>query len=196
MAAAPFLGVKLDPAAPTKSCTARSMAFTREAWLRAGTFPESLFIGEDVLFDREMRSKERTAFSTHAKAIYTPHHGLRAALGQIGSYAIADGVAGMRAVRLLRNLLRCVAMGVAAALLCLRVRHAGPWFTVAVLALETYFAFRLDWTDLLRQPLLRARWATTLPARWCLSLLVPWVVASHQMMGMARKQYRVNRQNT
>ena len=193
VAAAPFLGIKLDPAKPTKSCTARSMAFSREAWRRAGTFPETLFIGEDVLFDQKMRKTARTAFVPEAKAVYTPRNGFRRALGQIGGYAIADGVAGMRPIRLLRNVLRCVAMLLAAVLLTSFPQ--AWWFTLAVLLLETYFAFRLDAREFTRLPELRKRLATILLARWLFSLLVPWIVASHQMLGMLRKQYRTNRQN-
>jgi hypothetical protein len=40
LASAPFLGVKLSPSTPSKSCTARSMAFTKDLWRRIGGFPE------------------------------------------------------------------------------------------------------------------------------------------------------------
>ncbi len=190
VAAAPFLGVKLAADEPTKSCTARSMAFTREAWARAGGFPETLFIGEDVLFDQEMRRCARTAFAAGAKAIYTPRNTLGGALRQVASYAVADGVAGMRPARLLRNVLRCVAEIAALLLLSLTV-----WPAVVVLLLEVYFAYRLDARALLQQRVLRRRLATLLPARMVFSLLVPWVVAWNQVAGARRKQYRTNRQN-
>ncbi len=194
IAAAPFLGIKLDPVTPTKSCTARSMAFTRHAWLRAGTFPEALFIGEDVLFDQQMRSTARTIFASEAKAIYTPQNNLRTALRQIGNYAIADGVAGMRPIRLLRNVLRCSVMLLAVVLLPFFAW--ARWFALVTFLLETYFAFRLDLREILHQPKLRTRLAAVLPARWLFSLLVPWIVSSHQVLGKLRKTYRTNRQNS
>ncbi len=190
VAAAPFLGVKLRANEPTKSCTARSMAFTREAWARAGGFPETLFIGEDVLFDQGMRRTTRTAFAAGAKAVYTPQNSLAEALRQVASYAVADGVAGMRQTRLLRNVLRCFGEIAALALLPLTV-----WPMLLVLGLELYFAYRLDAGSLLHEPLLRRRLALLLPARLLFSLCVPWVVAWNQMAGTRRKQYRTNRQN-
>ena len=190
VAAAPFLGIKLAAAEPTKSCTARSMAFRRDAWQRAGGFPETLFIGEDVLFDQSMRRSARTAFAPGAKAVYTPKNSLLQALHQVASYAIADGIAGMRPARLTRNVLRCVAMVAAVAAL-----PWTPWPAVLVLLLELYFAYRLDLRSLLRQPALRRRLAAILPARLLFSLAVPWVVAVNQVAGTVRKQYRTNRQN-
>ena len=190
IAAAPFLGVKLGADEPTKSCTARSMAFTRAACERAGGFPETLFIGEDVLFDQRMRRIAKTAFVRGAKAVYTPRNSLRGALHQVASYAVADGVAGMRPARLMRNVLRCVAEIAAIALLPLTV-----WPAVLVLLLETYFAYRLDLRSMLLQGALRSRLVVLLPARLLFSLLVPWVVAVNQVAGARRKQYRPNRQN-
>ena len=190
IAAAPFLGVKLAADEPTKSCTARSMAFTRAAWQRAGGFPESLFIGEDVLFDQTMRSFARTAFAAGAKAIYTPRNTMRGTLRQVSSYAVADGIAGMRPVRLLRNVLRCLAELLAAGLLLITGGFpltALP--ALLVLVLEIYFAYRLDWRQV------RRLGPAVLAARLVLSLAVPWVVATGQIRGMLRKQYQVNRQN-
>ncbi len=190
IAAAPFLGVKLAANEPTKSCTARSMAFTRAAWQRAGGFPETLFIGEDVLFDQRMRQTAKTAFAAGAKAIYTPRNSLRAALHQVASYAVADGVAGMRPARLMRNILRCIAEVAALVLLPLT-----PWLAVLVLLLEIYFAYRLDLRSMLSERSLRRRLPALLLARLLFSLAVPWVVSVNQVAGARRKQYRPNRQN-
>lgn len=184
VAAAPFLGVKLAVDEPTKSCTARSMAFTREAWGRVGGFPESLFIGEDVLFDQEMRRGTRVAFARGAKAVYTPKNDLRSAIAQVSSYAVADGVAGLRPARLMRNLFRCLAEVIATALLVLTA-----WPLLLVFALEVYFAYRLDWRQV------RSMGARVLAARLLFSWIVPWVVTWNQVAGSLRKQYRMNRQN-
>jgi glycosyltransferase involved in cell wall biosynthesis len=51
LASAPFFGVKLNPDASTKSCTARSMAFRKALWQRVGGFDETVFLGEDTVFD-------------------------------------------------------------------------------------------------------------------------------------------------
>ena len=55
IASAPFFGVKLNADAKTKSCTARSMAFRKELWQRVGGFPEHLLLGEDTVFDLNVR---------------------------------------------------------------------------------------------------------------------------------------------
>ncbi|WP_419804640.1 glycosyltransferase [Terriglobus sp.] len=184
IASAPFLGVKLDPGEPSKSCAARSVAFTRAAWARVGGFPEFLFHADDVLFDQHMRGSARTIPATDAKAIYIPHHTFRTALEQVASYSRGDGIAGLRAARLMRNVFRCLAEVAALALLPLT-----SWPLFLVVILELYFAFRLDWKHV------RSLGARVLLARLAFSLVVPWVVAWNQVRGALRKQYRTNRQN-
>src|SRR5271163_1730548 len=109
IASAPFFGVKLNPAAPTKSCTARSMAFRKEVWRRVGGFPEDVFLGEDTVFDAKARQLVTPAFAERAKAFYQPRHGLLSALRQMVSYSVTDGVLGGRSTRLWRNIARCIA---------------------------------------------------------------------------------------
>jgi hypothetical protein len=62
---------------------------------------------------------------------------------------------------------------------------------IAILALETYFAFRLDWHSFPGKSSPRL-----LLARWLFSLLVPWVVAWKQIEGLLTGKNRPNRQNT
>jgi glycosyltransferase involved in cell wall biosynthesis len=184
VAAAPFLGVKLNVGAKTKSCTARSMAFRKELWLRVGGFPENLFFGEDTVFDQRARVLAAPAFVDRAKAFYRPRHSFSSAVKQLGSYAISDGVSGARPARLMRNLIRCVVEVLAVLLL--------GWSTIpllCVLALEVYFAFRLDWRDL------RGASVGTLAARLLFSLIVPWVVTWNHIAGRMTKTNRPNRQN-
>src|SRR6202171_5567261 len=109
VASAPFFGVKLNSDATTKSCTARSMAFRKELWQRAGGFPETVFLGEDTVFDSEVRKLVAPAFPERAKPSSHPPHTFRAALEQMVSYPLTAGVLGGRAPRLWRNLARCVA---------------------------------------------------------------------------------------
>ena len=184
IASAPFLGVKLASSEPSKSCAARSVAFTRSAWARVGGFPEFLFHADDVLFDQQMRESARTVPADNAKAIYIPHHTFATAVWQVSSYSRGDGIAGLRFARLMRNVLRCVAELAALALLPLTV-----WPFLLVLALEIYFAFRLDWKHV------RSLGPRVLLARLAFSLVVPWVVAYNQVRGALRKQYQTNRQN-
>src|ERR1017187_3986377 len=131
IASAPFFGVKLNPDAATKSCTARSMAFRK-----------------------------------------------------VFSYSLTDGVLGGRSARLWRNIARCVAE-----ILAVLALVYSPIPLLCVLALEVYFAFRLDWTDLRKVPF------QTLRGRLIFSLIVPWVVAWYQSVGAITKKNRPNRQN-
>ncbi len=184
VASAPFFGVKLSPDAATKSCTARSMAFRKELWRRVGGFPEIVFLGEDTAFDAKVREIVAPAFPERAKASYQPRHSFRSALRQMVSYSLTDGVLGGRSARLWRNLVRCLAE-----ILAVLALAYSPIPLLCVLALEIYFAFRLDWTDLRKAPM------RTPAARLVFSLMVPWVVAWYQTVGSITKKNRPNRQN-
>jgi glycosyltransferase involved in cell wall biosynthesis len=184
VASAAFFGVKLNSDATTKSCTARSMAFRKELWQRVGGFPETVFLGEDTVFDSEVRKLVAPAFPERAKPSYHPRHTFRSALQQMVSYSITDGVLGGRSTRLWRNLARCVAE-----ILAILALVYSPIPLLCVLALEIYFAFRLDWTDLRKSPM------RVLAARLAFSLIVPWVVAWYQTLGSITKTNRPNRQN-
>jgi glycosyltransferase involved in cell wall biosynthesis len=188
VASAPFFGVKLNPDAATKSCTARSMAFRKELWRRVGGFPETVFLGEDTLFDARARQLVTPAFAKRAKASYQPYHTFGSALRQMASYSAAYGVLGGRSARLWRNLTRCLAE-----ILALLALVYSPIPLLCVLALEIYFAFRLDWTDLRKAPM--RTFLQTLAARLIFSLMVPWVAAWSQIVGSITRKNRPNRQN-
>ena len=100
------------------------------------------------------------------------------------SYSLTDGVLGGRSARLWRNLARCVAE-----ILAILALVYSPIPLLCVLALENYFALRLDWTDLRKSPM------RVLAARLAFSLIVPWVVAWYQTLGSITKTNRPNRQN-
>ncbi len=185
IAAAPFLGVKLQVEESTKSCTARSMAFRKELWQRVGGFPEDRLIGEDAVFDLRVREVVKPAFPEQAKAFYRPGLNLKTAISQIARYASSDGAFGIRRTRLLRNLARCVAEILALVFL---PRTLLP--LLCVIVLEVYFAFRLDWRGLSGRASIRQ-----LSARMLFSLIVPWVVAWNQIVGEATKTNQLNRQN-
>ena len=184
LASAPFLGVKLSESTPSKSCTARSMAFTKDLWQRIGGFPETVFFGEDTLFDLEARRLALPAFVERAKAVYRPQNTLQSACRQLGSYAISDGILGVRPARLFRNAARCIVQLLA--LLSL------PWTVLpllAVLALQIWYAYHPDWRLLSRNGL------RAILARFLFSVLVPWIIVIHRIRGTLTKRSPANRQN-
>jgi len=185
VASAPFFSIKLSPTEPTKSCTARSMAFTKALWERIGGFPEHVLVGEDTLFDLEARKATAPAFVPNAKALYRPMNTFRSACRQMARYAVSDGQARVRWARLFRNAARCVAEVLA--LVCLR------WSVVpllAILALELWFAYQKDWRYIGRFGV------RAVLARFAFSVAVPWVVAANHVRGLFSKERLTNKQNT
>jgi glycosyltransferase involved in cell wall biosynthesis len=184
VAAAPFFGVKLDANEPTKSCTARSMAFTKRLWESIGGFPEQVHLGEDTLFDMEARKMTAPAFINNAKAFYRPQFTFGSACDKMAYYALSDGAADIRWARLFRNALRCVEEIVA--LVWLR------WSVIPlalILVVEAWFAFHRDWRHLLRFGL------RAVLARFAFSIAVPWVVAVNHIRGLFIGTPQANRQN-
>lgn len=173
IAAAPFFSITLAPQAPTKSCTARSMAFTRALWQRIGKFPESVFyIGEDTLFDAQARRQTQPAFVRNAKALYHPQNSFRSASRQMARYSLSDGQMRIRNPRLFRNAARCLLQVLALASL--------PWSWIpllVILVLESWYAYHRDGRDLLHFG------TRAIAARFAFSVAVPWVVAVNQIRG-------------
>jgi hypothetical protein len=159
------------------------MAFRKDLWQRAGGFPETVFLGEDTVFDARVRTLVSPAYPAGAKACYHPRHTLSSSLRQLASYAATDGLLGVRPARFLRHLFRCLAEVVALGLLFFGFSALPLLF---VLLLEIYFALRLDWRDL---PLY------ALPARLLFSLLVPWVVTGNHLRSALTHRSLPNRQN-
>lgn len=185
VASAPFFSIKLSPLEPTKSCTARSMAFTKDLWQRIGGFPESVLVGEDTLFDFAARSVTAPAFVVSAKALYRPQNSFQSACHQLARYAVSDGMARVRTARLVRNAARCVVELFVLLLL--------PWSVVpllVILGLECWFAFHLDWRFLVRFGL------AAVFSRLVFSIAVPWVVAVNQIRGLFTTEKQTNRQNS
>lgn len=185
VASAPFFSVNLSPLESTKSCTARSMAFTRALWQRIGGFPEDVLVGEDTLFDFAARRATEPAFVANAKAFYRPQNTYRLACRQLARYAISDGQARVRMPRLFRNAARCLLQVLA--LVCLR------WSVVpllVVLGLESWVAFHKDWKFLSRFG------AKAVLARLAFSVSVHWVVAVNQAWGLVSTRPQTNWQNS
>jgi glycosyltransferase involved in cell wall biosynthesis len=184
VASAPFFSIKLAAQEPTKSCSARSMAFTKSLWERIGGFPESVLVGEDTLFDLEARRVTTPAFIANAKALYRPQNTFLSAAHQMARYAISDGQARVRWSRLFRNAARCLLEILA--LLCLPISLV-PVFVV--FALESWQAFHRDERYLVQFG------PGALVARFAFSVAVPWVVAINQIRGLFTRQPLTNRQN-
>jgi glycosyltransferase involved in cell wall biosynthesis len=184
VASAPFFSIKLGVEEPTKSCTARSMAFTKALWERIGGFPESVLVGEDTLFDFAARRLTAPAFIANAKAIYSPRNSFRAATHQMARYAVSDGMARVRWARLFRNAARCGLEVLALASL---------WWSVipllVVVALESWYAYHRDLKFLLLFGL------KAVVARFVFSVAVPWVVAANHVFGLFSTKPQTNKQN-
>ena len=184
VASAPFFSIRLSPLEPTKSCTARSMAFTKDLWQRIGGFPENVLVGEDTLFDLAARRETRPDFVIDAKALYRPHNTFRSACRQMKRYAMSDGQAGVRWTRLVRNSLRCLIQ--LAAVITIR------WTLVPIVLvclLEAWYAFHRDWR------FLPSFGFKAVLARFAFSIVVPWLVAVNQIRGRFSAKPLTNWQN-
>lgn len=184
VASAPFFSIKLGLNEPTKSCTARSMAFTKDLWERIGGFPENVLNAEDTLFDFAARRLAEPAFVANAKALYAPRNSFRSACQQMARYAMSDGMARVRMARLFRNAARCVLQVLALGSLLWTVLPA-----IVVLAIESWYAYHRDWKDLRRFGL------KAVLARFAFSVAVPWVVAANHAYGLFSTTPPTNRQN-
>jgi len=184
LASAPFFSIRLAQSQPTKSCTARSMAFTRGLWQRIGGFPEDVLVGEDTLFDLAARRLTPPAFPLCAKALYGPRNTFRSAAHQLARYAFSDGMTGVRLTRLLRNAARCLLQLAALGLAPITLLPLA-----AVFLLECWYAYKRDGHLLLRYG------PGALAARFAFSVAVPWIVAVNQIRGRFAPQAQTNRQN-
>ncbi|MHB1160316.1 MAG: glycosyltransferase [Chloroflexota bacterium] len=76
--------------------SSRSVAFTKEAWRRAGGYPEWLDYCEDVVFDLALRRSNCVfAWAPRAVALFRPRGSLKALCTQYFRYARGDGKAGL-----------------------------------------------------------------------------------------------------
>jgi hypothetical protein len=77
--------------------SSRSVAFTREAWRRAGGYPEWLDYCEDLIFDLRLRADPdvRVVFEPRATVRFRPRPSLRAFVRQYYHYARGDGKANL-----------------------------------------------------------------------------------------------------
>lgn len=184
IAAAPLMGIAIAPEGVRKSCTARSMAFTKDVWERVGGFPEDTLLGEDTIFDQRVQRLTPAAYGDSAMAVYAPRLTYKSAIHTLARYSAADGALGVRRSRLFRMLLRCLAM--IGALLFV---PWSVWPAVAVLLLEIYFAIERD------RSVLTWNGARALLPRIVFSFSVPWVSSFYYLRAAFQHGEVINPQN-
>lgn len=120
----------VDPA--TFLPSSRSVAFTRDAWERAGKYPEWLDYCEDLIFDLRLRDEVGTfAWAPEAIARFRPRGSAKAFAKQYYRYARGDGKADLwRRRHAIRYATYLVALPV---LLALTLFHR-PWWALGLLA--------------------------------------------------------------
>ncbi len=184
LAAAPLMGVSMTSEGSRRSCTARSMAFSKTLWERAGKFPETTLLGEDTWFDFQARDLVEVAYAENAMALYRPRLSWGGAVGTIARYSAADGALGTRRSRFLKMLLRCLLQVLAVGTLPWR------WWLLAIDAvLELYIAFERD-----RSVLRPSQWRGLVP-RLVFSVSVPWITVYYYLRGTRSKAPVLNPQN-
>jgi hypothetical protein len=172
------------------------MAFRKDLWKRIGGFPETAFFGEDTLFDLQTRRLAKPAFVAGAKALYRPQYNFVTAFNQLASYAVSDGILGVRRARLFRNAALCVVQVLALlSLLAISVpavrSNKDWWWAVipflSVFLFQFWYAFHLDWRYLYRKG------PSILIARFFFSIQVPWIVAVYHIRGRRTRRKLPNR---
>lgn len=128
--------------------SSRSVAFTKEAWRRAGGYPEWLDYCEDVIFDLALRKNGSVfAWAPGAVALFRPRSNLRAFWTQYLRYARGDGKAGLWPRR---HAIRYSSY--AGGLALLLAARKKPWFLAPLLVAAALYLKRpyerlLPWLD-------------------------------------------------
>lgn len=132
--------------------SARSLAFAKEAWSRAGGFPEWLTLAaEDTLFDIQLKKMTRRwALVPEAQVEWRLKSTLGGLFRQVRTYARGDGEAGLMPETYRRHIQQCVSImakavaGATGAVLTLAT-GAPVWLILAVLAiaLTAYQVYRM-----------------------------------------------------
>ena len=126
----------LHPVCPkTFNPSARSMAFTKALWVRAGGWPEWLCFSEDTLWDHKIRRMDvRWEFAGDAIVAWRPRTSLRRIAKQFYNYGTGRGHTQIDARSFRYNLrnLGFIALAVGACAVT-------PWFAFVLLVLVGYF---------------------------------------------------------
>lgn len=127
---------QLEPVSPeTFNPSARSLAYHREVWRRAGGWPEWIRYSEDTLFDERVRRLEvRWAVAADAVVHWRPRTSWRGLAKQFYNYGTGRGhtqMGGAASLYNLRNLALLLVLGAASLL--------SAWFVPLVLVHALYF---------------------------------------------------------
>ena len=129
---------QLDPVDPwTFNPSARSMAFTKRAWERAGGFPQWLRFSEDTLFDHRMRSLGFQPLFVEAAVVHwRPRTSLRSIARQFYNYGTGRGHTQIGASDFLYNLRNAL---IVAGLSIACFWHAAAYAALAAAVVYFYF---------------------------------------------------------
>ncbi len=166
---------QLDPVNPeTFNPSARSMAFTRDAWLRAGGFPEWLRFSEDTLFDHRLRGMGlRPYFAADAVVHWRPRTSLQSIARQFFYYGTGRGHTQIGAAEVAYNL-RNMAIAVGLSAGCLW--HWG--FLAPLIVCVGYF-----YVHALHRKAIRVARSTNQWIAYPLCLIVMWIVMASNALG-------------
>ncbi len=166
---------RLDPVDPrTFNPSARSMAFSKGAWSRAGGFPEWIRFSEDTLFDRKMRRLSvGWRFVGEAIVHWRPRTSLRGIAKQFFFYGTGRGHTQIGAEDFAYNV-RNLAITLATACMCFVTR----WALAVVGAELAYFYVWTFHRKAARVARRSERWSA-----YPLCLLVMWIVLASNLIG-------------
>lgn len=179
---------QLEPVDPaTFNPSARSVAFTKELWQRAGGFPEHLDFSEDTQFDHTVRSLNvRWEFAENAVVHWRPRANLRALARQFYCYGTGRGLTGIDAASFHYNLRNLVVV-LALAPLC--------WFSDWLVAPALIAAAYVYWWSFHEKAVAITRRSRRLSA-YPLTFLVTWTVMCANLAGYLVGSWRRRRRRT
>jgi glycosyltransferase involved in cell wall biosynthesis len=125
--------------------SSRSVAFTKDAWRRAGGYPEWLDYCEDVVFDLALRRNGAVfGWAPEAVALFRPRPSLRSFWHQYFRYARGDGKAGLWPLR------HAVRYGSYAGALAFLLGSRKRWYLLLPLAVGALLHMQRPYQRLLR----------------------------------------------
>ncbi len=166
---------QLDPVRPeTFNPSARSVAYTKDVWSRAGGLPEWLGFSEDTLFDHRVRRiNANWRFAADAIVCWRPRGTLKAIAKQFYNYGTGRGHTQIGKADFAYNIRNVLLM-----LLVLGAILVTPWAAVVVVALFAYFYV---WT--FHRKAARVARETRRRSAYTLCLLVMWIVLFSNLVG-------------
>ncbi|MBI5215670.1 MAG: glycosyltransferase [Ignavibacteriae bacterium] len=98
----------LESIEPTRfTPSARSLAFTKKAWLKVGGFPESSYTGEDTMFFVNLKKVNcKYVFMKEAIVFWRMRATLNVMIRQLYRYGIGDGVNAIMVSNVVKNVIK------------------------------------------------------------------------------------------